>query len=209
MYLKESTEKITNNEREKKTMKSIETIIKTADEITAEQLVKLINNANIDETVAKNLERVEVLAVVAFQEIEKAINTKSNKNRIVLDCNYENSHAKTAVVKIYKYDLQDCCIQVYFKHDRASKTKDTKESFHFAIATTVKDCYAKVICEKLNFVTETKKVKDKLTKSKTHNEHIAYADVVNVIKQIEAIVTENRVTKKENAIESAESAENA
>ena len=58
-------------------------------------------------------------------------------------------------------------------------------------------------------MTETKKVKDKLTKSKTHNEHIAYADVVNVIKQIESIIAENRVTKKENATESAESAENA
>lgn len=193
-------------------MKSIESIIEKANSITTEQLVKLIDNANIDETVAKNLEHAEVLAVIAFQEIEKAINTKSNKNKIVLDCNYENSHAKTAVVKIYKYDLQDCCIQVYFKHDRASKTKDTKESFHFAIATTVKDCYAKVICEQLNFEVETRKDAknaDKIVKKKTHNEHIAYADVVNVIKQIEAIVSENRVTKKENTTESVQSAENA
>lgn len=193
-------------------MKTIESIIKTADNITAEQLVKLINNENIDETFAKNLERAEVLSVIAFQEIEKAINTKSNKNRIVLDCNYENSHAKTAVVKIYKYDLQDCCIQVYFKHDSASKTKDTKESFHFAIATTVKDCYAKVICEQLNFELETRKDTknaDKIVKKKTHNEHIAYTDVVNVIKQIEAIVAENRVTKKENATESTTDEKNA
>ena len=190
-------------------MKSIESIIKTANEITAEQLVKLIDNANIDETVAKNFTRAEIVSVVAFQEIEKAINTKSNKNKIVLDCNYENSHAKTATVLIYKYDLQDCCIQVYFKYERASKSSDTKESFHFAIATTVKECYANVICEKLNFVTETRKVNDKVIKRKTHHEHIAYADVVNVIKQIEAIVAENRVTKKENATESAESAENA
>lgn len=190
-------------------MKSIETIVKTADEITAEQLVKLINNTNIDETVAKSFSCSEIVSVLAFQEIEKAINTKSNKNKIVLDCNYENSRAKTSLVTLYKYDLQDCCIQVYFKHDRESKTKDTKESFHFAIATTVKDCYAKVICEKLNFVTETRKVNDKTIKRKTHNEHIAYADVVNVIKQIEAIVAENRVTKKENATQSTESAENA
>ena len=172
-------------------MKKIETIKKALENISNEALAQIINNADVDIDALTDNEKKYVLY---FAEIEKAINTKDYK--IVLDCNYSNSKNSILRVDYYRLAVANCMIQVY------CNARDT-----FSICTSAnKANRAKFMLleNDLHFV--TKYDKNTLRAKTTQRNNIAYSEIVDVLKQVIAVLKETATEKQIQALEEQDEA---
>ena len=165
-------------------MKKLETLVKTLETVSNETLANIINNEEVDiDTLTKN----EKMFVLMFAEIEKAINTKDYK--IVLDCNYQNSKNSVLRVDYYRLAVANCMIQVY------CQARNT-----FSICTSANQANRekfKTLENDLHFVTKYDK---KTQRAKTTQRNaIAYDDIVEVIKQVIAVLKETATEKQSKA----------
>ena len=173
-------------------MKKYETIKKLAETVTVDELKKIVNNENID---CETLEKKEILSVLAFDELRKALNTKECE--LVLDCNYAQSKSKVETVLVYKYAVVNAMIQIYYKRD-----------LHFSVATSA----SKVNREQLTAIKElsftvqyrTDKATQKQIAKKTYRESISYDEIVNVVKQVKAILENTATAQHSESTEKAQ-----
>lgn len=161
------------------TMKKLETLKKELENITNEKLAEIIQNENV---IVDSLNDFEKLSVLMFNEIAKAINTKDY--RIVLDCNYANSKNDDLKVDYYRLAVANCMIQVYVR----------KNSFRICTSAnaTNREKFATLESElhfKTKYDSKTKRAKT------TERLNISYEDIVNVIKQVIAILKESATEK--------------
>lgn len=170
-------------------MKKLETLKKMLENIDNETLANIINNEDVE---IDALSDTEKLSVLMFAEIEKAVNTKDYK--IVLDCNYANSKNSVLRVDYYRLAVANCMIQVYVQKNTfsicTSANATNREKF-------------KTLENELHFVTKYDK---KTNRAKTTQRNkILYDELVNVIKQVIAILKESATEKAKASTESNES----
>lgn len=165
-------------------MKKLETLKKMLETIESEALANIVNNDDIDiDTLSQN----EKMFVLMFAEIEKAVNTKDYK--IVLDCNYSNSKNSVLRVDYFRLAVANCMIQVY-----------CKARYTFSICTSANQANRekfKTLENDLHFVTKYDK---KTNRAKTTQRNaIAYEDIVEVIKQVIAVLKATATEKTTSA----------
>lgn len=165
-------------------MKKLDTIKKMLESISNEELQSIIKNEEVEvDTLTEN----EKKFVLMFAEIEKAINTKDYK--IVLDCNYQNSKNSVLRVDYYRLAVANCMIQVY------CNARDT-----FSICTSANQANREkfsTLEDELHFITKYDK---KTNRAKTtQRNQIAYDEIVNVIKQVIAVLKETATEKQSKA----------
>ena len=175
-------------EKARKKMKKLETLKKALENISEEALANIINNEEVEvDTLTDN----EKKFVLMFAEIEKAVNTKDYK--IVLDCNYQNSKNSVLRVDYYRLAVANCMIQVYCNaRDTFSICTSANKSNREKFATLEND---------LHFVTKYDKKTNRAKTTQRNN--IAYDEIVNVIKQVIAVLKET-ATEKQSKTEEAE-----
>ena len=175
-------------------MKKLDTLKKALENIENEALANIINNEDVElDALSKN----EKLFVLMYEEITKALDCKDYK--IVLDCNYANSKNSVLRVDYFRLAVANCMIQVYCTAKCTfsictSANKANREKF-------------KTLEDELHFVTKYDK---KTQRAKTTQRNaIAYEDIVNVIKQVIAILKETATEKAQKATESESEKETA
>lgn len=161
-------------------MKKIETIKKSVETITSEELAAIINNNDV---ILTSLSKNEKMYVLMFAELEKALRTKEHK--LLLDCNYQNSKNSGLRVDYYRLAVNNSMIQIYAKSNGTfavctSASKANREQF----ATLENE---------LHFITKYD-VKTNRAKT-TQRTGIPYDDVVSVVKSVISVL-ENTATQK-------------
>lgn len=161
-------------------MKKLDTLKKELENIDNEELKNIINNENVD---IDSLSEFEKLSVLMYRELSKAINNK--KYNLLLDCNYANSKNEILLVDYYRLAVANSMIQVYVRKNSfricTSASKSNREKFS-------------QLENELHFITKYDK---KTNRAKTTERiNISYDDIVNVIKQVIAILEDT--TKQEN-----------
>lgn len=161
-------------------MKKLDTLKKELENISNEELKSIINNDNVE---IDSLSEFEKLSVLMYRELSKAINNK--KYNLLLDCNYANSKNEILLVDYYRLAVANSMIQVYVRKNSfricTSASKSNREKFS-------------QLENELHFITKYDK---KTNRAKTTERiNINYDDIVNVIKQVIAILEDT--TKQEN-----------
>lgn len=161
-------------------MKKLDTLRKELESISNEELANIINNNNVE---LDSLSAHEKLSVLMYRELSKAINNK--KYNLLLDCNYSNSKNEILLVDYYRLAVANSMIQVYVRKNSfricTSASKSNREKFS-------------QLENELHFITKYDK---KTNRAKTTERiNISYDDIVNVIKQVIAILEDT--TKAEN-----------
>ena len=165
-------------------MKKLETLKKELETVTDETLANIINNNDV---IVKSLSQFERLSVLMFAELEKALRTKEHK--LILDCNYANSKNADLKVDYYRLAIANSMIQIYVRQNSfricTSASKANREKFA-------------ELEEQLQFKTKYDK---KTNRAKTTERlNISYDDIVNVTKQVIAILestVNNKATETE------------
>ena len=165
-------------------MKKLETILKTLESISNEALAEIVKNDDIDIEALTDNEKKYILF---FAEIAKAVNTKDYA--IVLDCNYANSKNSVLRVDYYRLAVANCMIQVY------CNARNT-----FSICTSANQANREKFAtleDELHFTTKYDK---KTNRAKTTQRNaIAYDEIVNVLKQVIAVLKETATEKQSKA----------
>jgi hypothetical protein len=181
--------KILIHESEKNKMKKLDTLKKMLENIDNAELAKIIDNADV---VIDDLTEFEKLSVLMYNEIAKSINSKSHK--ILLDCNFadsKNVQNSILLVDYYRLAVNNSMIQIYVKKNSfaicTSASKANREQF----ATLEND---------LHFVTKYDKKTQRAKTTQRNN--ISYDDIVDVIKQVIAVLESTAQNK--NAEQKAE-----
>lgn len=170
-------------------MKKLDTLKKMLETLEEnERNAMLANIVDNDDVIIDALSKSEMLSILMFAELEKALRTK--EHRLILDCNYANSKNDVLKVDYYRLAIANSMIQIYVKQNYfnvyTSASKANREKF-----ATLED--------ELQFVT---KYDSKTHRAKTtHRDKISYDDIVSVIKQVIAIL-ESTATEKQSATES-------
>lgn len=164
-------------------MKKYETLKKELATVTTEQLQSIIKN---DDVIIDSLTDFEKLSVLMFNELEKALRTK--EHQLVLDCNYANSKNSDLKVDYYRLAIANSMIQIYVRHNSfricTSASKANREKF-----TELE--------EQLQFKT---KYDSKTKRAKTTERlNISYDDILNVTKQVIAILESTATNKQTEA----------
>lgn len=169
-------------------MKKYEALKKELETISNEDLIAIVSNEAI---IIDSLTEFEKMCLLMFRELEKALRTKEHK--LVLDCNYVNSKfAQNDILKVdyYRLAIANSMIQIYVRHNSfricTSASKANREKF------------AQLESElqfKTKYDSKTKRAKT------TERINISYADIVNVTKQVIAIL-ESTATNKATETES-------
>lgn len=177
-------------------MKKLDTLkkmIETAQQTETAQneldvmLNSIINNNSIN---ASDLTEFEKLSVLMYAELEKALRTK--EHRLLLDCNYSQSkfaQNDILLVDYYRLAINNSMIQIYVRKNSfricTSASKANREKF-----TELEN--------ELHFITKYDK---KTNRAKTTERcNISYDDIVNVTKQVIAIL-ESTATADSNSTE--------
>lgn len=148
-------------------MKNFEQLTSAIQNMNATDFAKIANNAN--EFDAEHATNHEKLALLFFDELAKAINTKSEK--VVLQINDAQSRAKTKVVTFAYYRTQSVTIQICVKSHAVN------------ICTSARDAYRSAIIEAVTTQTASK------CNDTTEFQAIAFENVASVIKTIISAVT--------------------
>lgn len=164
-------------------MKKLDTLKKALESIDASALAEIVSNENVD---VETLSQTEKLAVLMYAEIAKAINSK--KHTLLLDCNFadsKNAQKHLFLVDYYRLAVANCMIQIYVKKSSfaicTSASKANREQF-------------KTLEEQLHFVT---KYDSKTQRAKTTQRvNIAYDEIVDVIKQVIAVLESTAKAEK-------------
>ena len=169
-------------------MKKYEALKKELETISNEDLIAIVSNEAI---IIDSLTEFEKMCLLMFRELEKALRTKEHK--LVLDCNYVNSKfAQNDILKVdyYRLAIANSMIQIYVRHNSfricTSASKANREKF------------AQLESElqfKTKYDSKTKRAKT------TERINISYDDIVNVTKQVIAIL-ESTATNKATETES-------
>lgn len=175
-------------EREQK-MKKYETLKKTLETMNEnernETLKSIINNNDI---IVESLTTAEQMSVLMFAEIEKALRTK--EHQLVLDCNYANSKfAQNSILKVdyYRLAIANSMIQIYVR----------KNSFR--ICTSASKANREKFSQLENELQFKTKYDSKTKRAKTTERlNISYDDIVNVTKQVIAILESTATNKEQN-----------
>lgn len=175
-------------------MKKLDTLKKALADITNEALADIIDNEAVD---IEALTDFEKLSVLMYAEIAKAVNSKSHT--LLLDCNFadsKNVQNDILLVDYYRLAVNNSMIQIYAKRNSfaicTSASKANREQFE-------------ALENDLHFVT---KYDSKTHRAKTtQRNNIAYDDIVNVIKQVIAILESTAQNKAEAKQSKASEAE--
>lgn len=169
-------------------MKKYEALKKELETISNEDLIAIVSNEAI---IIDSLTDFEKMCLLMFRELEKALRTKEHK--LVLDCNYAHSKfAQNDILKVdyYRLAIANSMIQIYARHNSfricTSASKANREKF------------AQLESElqfKTKYDSKTKRAKT------TERINISYDDIVNVTKQVIAIL-ESTATNKATETES-------
>ena len=167
-------------------MKKLDTLKKMLETIDNEALKAIIEN---DEVIVDSLTDSEKLSVLMFAEIAKAINCKDY--RIILDCNYANSKNSVLKVDYYRLAVANCMIQVYVRRNSFRICTSANEANRTKFATLESELHFKT---KYDSKTHRAKTTERL--------NISYDEIVNVIKQVIAILKETAIEKQKVSTES-------
>lgn len=174
--------------QKEKTMKKLETLKKALETITDAELEKIINNADVEIDALTDFEK---LSVLMYNEIAKSINSKSHT--LLLDCNFadsKNRQNNILLVDYYRLAVNNSMIQIYVKRNSfaicTSASKANREQFA-------------LLESDLHFVTKYDKKTQRAKTTQRNN--IAYDDIVNVIKQVIAILESTAQNKAEQKAE--------
>lgn len=168
-------------------MKKLETLKKMLETISNAELDNIICN---DAVKAEDLNDFEKLSVLMYAELAKALKTK--EHALLLDCNYQQSkfaQNDILLVDYYRLAINNAMIQIYVR----------KNSFRICTSASRanREKFAQLESE-LHFVTKYDK---KTQRAKTtERTNISYDDIVEVVKQVIAIL-------ESTATQSAQSAE--
>ena len=170
-------------------MKKYETLKKTLATVSNEEINAIINNSNIN---ADDLSEFEKLSVLMYAELEKALRTKEHK--LLLDCNYSQSKfVQQDILKVdyYRLAIANSMIQIYVRQNSfricTSASKTNREKFA-------------QLEEQLQFKT---KYDSKTKRAKTTERiNISYDEIVDVTKQVIAILESTATNKNESESES-------
>ena len=178
------------SQKERK-MKKLDTIKKMLDTMTEEELNKTLTDIiNNNDVIVKTLSKAEKQSVLMFAEIEKALRTK--EHQLVLDCNYSNSKfAQNSILKVdyYRLAIANSMIQIYVRQNS------------FRICTSASKANREKFAQLENELQFKTKYDSKTKRAKTTERlNISYDDIVNVTKQVIAIL-ESTATNKEQSTE--------
>jgi hypothetical protein len=165
-------------------MKKLDTLKKELANITIEALADIIKNADID---IEALTEKEKLCVLMYRELAKALDTKEHK--LLLDCNFadsKNVQNDILLVDYYRLAINNSMIQIYCKKD------------YFDICTSASKANREALAElenELHFVTKYDK---KTNRAKTtYRNHIKYDELVDIVKQLIAVLEATATNKKQ------------
>ena len=192
--------------KEKTTManyKKLETLVKNFESISDDILNEIVNCEDVDVSTLSDREKFSCLV---FDEMRKALDTKSH--RLVLDCNYpkSNKHNKSEkqlakgqepewLVDYYRLvsnDTQKSLIQVYVS------ANPKKGACTFSLCTScAKDNLAQfeALKDELHFEPIGKK-KDGGAKT-TQRNNVDYTELVDVVKAVVAVLANTEKAKAE------------
>jgi hypothetical protein len=165
-------------------MKKLETLKKELASVTFEALADIVQNADID---IEALTEKEKLSVLMYRELAKALDTKEHK--LLLDCNFSDSknvQNSILLVDYYRLAVNNSMIQIYVKTD------------YFDICTSASKANREALAELeevLHFVTKYDK---KTNRAKTtYRNRIAYEELVDIVKQVIAVLEATATNKKQ------------
>jgi hypothetical protein len=168
-------------------MKKLETLKKELATVTLEALADIVKNEALD---IEALTEKEKLCVLMYRELAKALDTKEHK--LLLDCNFadsKNVQNEILLVDYYRLAVNNRMIQIYCKKD------------YFDICTSASKANREALAEleaELHFVTKYDK---KTNRAKTtYRNRIAYDELVDIVKQVIAVL-EATATNKQSKTE--------
>lgn len=167
-------------------MKKLDTLKKELATVTLEALADIVKNEDVDfETMTEK----EKLCVLMYRELAKALDTKEHK--LLLDCNFadsKNVQNEILLVDYYRLAVNNRMIQIYCKKD------------YFDICTSASKANREALAElenELHFVTKYDK---KTNRAKTtYRNHISYDEIVDIVKQLIAVLESTATNKKTEA----------
>lgn len=179
-------------------IKSIESLRKAAETITEAEVLNIINNENVTEVSNR-----EVLAVLIYQELKKALDTK--ETTLLLDCNYAESKFHNRTDKEKANGIEDTYLVDYFRLISNDSGKsliqfycqpDTgRDSCTFRMATSC----AKLVREQFIALEEDLKftIKRRPNGNPRWSERkaVSYVEVVDVTKAVVSILTSVEMQK--------------
>lgn len=193
-----------------KTIKTMEELVNRVSDITAEDLASIVNNEQVD---TESLTDREKLAVLVYNELAKALNTKDYA--LVMDCNYERSghhnHSDEAkdvwLVDYLRYvavaNRNATLIQIYV---RPSVSKGTV-TFNLCTSCALPNREAfEALEDDLHFTVKWDK-EHKRAKTSTRL-NIAYTEIIDVVKAVCAVLASTKVeAEKAKAAKAKEAAD--
>lgn len=163
-------------------MRKLDTLKKALETTTDAELAAIINNNDV---ILTSLTKNERMFVLMFAELEKALRTK--EHQLVLDCNYQDSKNSGLRVDYYRLAIAGSMIQIY-----------AKSNCTFAICTSASKANREHFAQLENDLHFTTKYDSKTKRAKTtQRTGIPYAEVVDIIKQVIAVLESTATQKAE------------
>ena len=167
-------------------MKKFDTLKKELATVTLEALADIVKSEDVNyETLSEH----EKLAILIYRELAKALDTKEHK--LLLDCNYadsKNVENENFLVDYYRLAVHNRMIQIYCKKD------------YFDVCTSASKANREAL-EALEDVLHFTVKRNKKTQraQTTYRNHIEYDELVDIVKQLIAVLKENATNEKQKS----------